>query len=44
MRGQKLDPAVGPRDNSIKGIQTVDIADYQLTVDGLADQGKDLYL
>jgi DMSO/TMAO reductase YedYZ molybdopterin-dependent catalytic subunit len=35
--GTKLDPAVGPRDNSIKGIQQVDISTYQLTVDGLAD-------
>ena len=35
--GEKLDPAVGPRDNSIKGIQQVDIATYSLTVDGLAD-------
>ncbi|MEL7602620.1 MAG: molybdopterin-dependent oxidoreductase [Bacillota bacterium] len=35
--GTKLDPAVGPRDNSIKGIQQVDISTYQLTVDGLVD-------
>lgn len=35
--GTKLDPAVGPRDNSIKGIQQVDISAYELTVDGLAD-------
>jgi len=35
--GEKLDPAVGPRDNSIKGIQQVDIETYSLTVDGLAD-------
>ncbi|NLI53168.1 MAG: molybdopterin-dependent oxidoreductase [Clostridiales bacterium] len=35
--GNKLDPAVGPRDNSIKGIQYVDIDTYQLTIDGLAD-------
>ena len=38
--GEKLDPAVGPRDNSIKGVQQVDIATYQLTVDGLADEPK----
>ena len=25
-RGARLDPAVGPRDNSIKGVQHVDIA------------------
>ena len=36
--GEKLDPAVGPRDNSIKGIQQVDITTYTLTIDGLADQ------
>ena len=36
--GVKLDPAVGPRDNSIKGTQQVDLATYQLTVDGLVDQ------
>ena len=36
--GEKLDPAVGPRDNSIKGVQQVDISTYQLTVDGLADE------
>ena len=35
--GTRLDPAVGPRDNSIKGIQQVDLATYQLTVDGLVD-------
>lgn len=36
--GEKLDPAVGPRDNSIKGVQQVDISTYTLTVDGLADE------
>jgi len=36
--GEKLDPAVGPRDNSIKGIQQVDISTYKLSVDGLADE------
>ncbi len=35
--GTKLDPAVGPRDNSIKGVQQVDISSYQLVVDGLVD-------
>ena len=38
--GTKLDPAVGPRDNSIKGIQHVDIQGYTLTVDGLVDASK----
>jgi len=36
--GEKLDPAVGPRDNSIKGVQQVDISTYKLSVDGLADE------
>ncbi len=37
-QGFRLDPAIGPRDNSIKGIQQVDMATYQLTVDGLVGQ------
>jgi len=32
--GAKLDPAAGPRDNSIKGIHEVDIANYRLEVVG----------
>jgi len=36
-QGMRLEPAVGPRDNSIKGIQRVDINGYNLTVDGLVD-------
>jgi len=36
-KGARLDPAVGPRDNSIKGVQQVDIASYSLTIDGLVD-------
>ncbi len=35
--GVRLNPAVGPRDNSIAGIQHVDISTYTLTVDGLAN-------
>lgn len=35
--GVRLDPTVGPRDNSIKGIQQVDLSTYELTVDGLVD-------
>ena len=35
--GETLDPVVGPRDNSIKGVQTVDIASYTLTLDGLVN-------
>lgn len=41
-KGAQLDPAVGPRDNSIKGIQHVDIASYTLTVSGLVDQSVTL--
>ena len=33
--GARLDPAIGPRDNSISGVQTVDIAGYRLQIDGL---------
>lgn len=36
-QGVRLDPAVGPRDNSIKGVQHVDVNGYTLTVDGLVD-------
>ena len=36
-QGARLDPAVGPRDNSIKGIQQVDIETYMLTIDGLVE-------
>jgi len=34
-QGVQLDPAVGPRDNSISGIQTVDLDSYQLQLTGL---------
>ena len=36
-QGARLDPAVGPRDNSIKGVQQVDVSGFTLTVDGLVD-------
>lgn len=36
--GVRLDPSVGPRDNSIKGIQTIDINAYTLKVTGLVKQ------
>lgn len=36
--GIKLDPSVGPRDNSIKGIQNVDIENYTLKVTGLVNK------
>ena len=41
-QGKFLDPAIGPRDNSIKGIQQVDITKFSLTVDGLVDQPQQL--
>ncbi len=34
-KGMKLDPSIGPRDNSIKGVQNVDIRTYRLKVSGL---------
>jgi len=36
-KGIHLDPATGPRDNSIIGIQYVEIEDYSLTITGLVD-------
>lgn len=36
-QGKLLSPAVGPRDNSIKGIQTIDIDTYTLRVSGLVN-------
>lgn len=36
-QGARLDPAIGPRDNSIKGIQEVDISSYTLSVSGLVE-------
>ena len=35
--GTRLDPAVGPRDNSISGVQQIEEQDVQLTIDGLVD-------
>jgi DMSO/TMAO reductase YedYZ molybdopterin-dependent catalytic subunit len=35
--GFKLDPAIGPRDNSINGVQHVDIDTYKLEISGLVD-------
>lgn len=36
-KGARLDPAVGPRDNSIQGIQSADIGSYRLEVSGLVE-------
>lgn len=38
--GAKLDPAIGPGDNSIKGVQQVDVKSYTLTIDGLVQTQK----
>ena len=35
--GARLDPAIGPRDNSISGIQRVNIDKYELRITGLVD-------
>jgi len=35
--GDRLDPAIGSRDNSIKGVQQVDIANYCLEITGLVE-------
>jgi len=35
--GKLLDPAIGPRDNSITGIQEIDISKYQLIITGLVN-------
>ncbi len=37
-QGMRLDPSVGPRDNSITGIQHVDLDDYTLQVTGLVSE------
>lgn len=41
-QGVRLDPAIGPRDNSISGIQTVDLNSYQLQLTGLVDKPTSL--
>ncbi len=41
-QGFRLDPAVGPADNSIKGVQVVDLKDYFLTVDGKVGNNLEL--
>lgn len=35
--GKLLDPAIGPRDNSITGVQEIDISTYQLIITGLVN-------
>lgn len=41
-KGARLDPAIGPRDNSIAGVQQVDISTYRLKVDGLVVSPSEL--
>jgi DMSO/TMAO reductase YedYZ molybdopterin-dependent catalytic subunit len=41
-QGKPLSPAVGPRDNSIAGVQQVDISTYRLRVDGLVESPVDM--
>lgn len=40
-KGVRLDPSIGPRDNSIKGIQEVDMETYTLKIKGLVEKPKD---
>lgn len=40
-KGARLDPSVGPRDNSISGIQYVDIATYRLKLGGLSEKPQE---
>jgi hypothetical protein len=35
--GARLDPAIGPSDNSISGVQWVDIKNYRLGISGLVE-------
>ena len=37
-KGARLDPAIGPRDNSISGIQYLDVSSYTLEINGLVDE------
>ena len=41
-QGARLDPAIGPDDNSIKGVQYVDIGAYTLSIDGLVNEPQTL--
>lgn len=40
--GARLDPSIGPRDNSIQGVQIVSIDDYRLKLTGLVGYPIDL--
>ncbi len=41
-QGKILSPAVGPRDNSINGVQNVDLANYRLKIKGLVANPQSL--
>lgn len=41
-QGANLDPAIGPRDNSIKGVQHVDVDNYRLKISGLVNTPKEI--
>ncbi len=41
-QGKLLDPAIGPRDNSISGVQHIDIQNYTLTIKGLSEAPVEL--
>ena len=41
-KGARLDPAIGPRDNSILGVQHVDMSTYTLAIDGLVESPQTL--
>lgn len=41
-QGSRLDPAIGPRDNSIQGIPAVDMATYRLKISGLVERPQEL--
>ncbi len=41
-QGQILSPAIGPRDNSISGIQKVDMSTYRLRINGLVENKMSL--
>jgi len=41
-QGANLDPAIGPGDTSIKGVQYVDIDNYRLKLSGLVNTPKEL--
>ena len=40
--GTRLDPAVGPRDNSISGVQYVNVSTYSLKITGLVEEEQEL--